>query len=33
MGVSTADIVRQAIRHARLMSEEGVYECPVAREA
>ncbi len=30
---STADIVRQTIRHARRMSLEGVHEWPVAREA
>jgi hypothetical protein len=30
---STADIVRQTIRHARQMSGEGVYEWRIARAA
>jgi hypothetical protein len=33
MSVSIADIVRQTIRHARRMSQEGVHDWPTARSA
>jgi hypothetical protein len=33
MSVSIADIVRQAIRHARQMSNGGLHDWPTAREA